>query len=192
MAEDLVNSNFKIVVIGGSAGSLEVLLNMLPQLEFTNFPIVIVLHRMVGEDSALEELIGARAILPVQIVEDKTELWPGYVYVAPSDYHLLFEKNRTLSLDLSPKVTHSRPSIDVTFESAADAYGKNVVGILLSGANHDGTRGLELIRDNGGQIIVQDPLTAQMPFMPNFAIEKLNPELVYDVDEIVRFLQTFQ
>ncbi len=184
-------SGCKVVVIGGSAGSLKVLLQILQYLEsIPTFSIVIILHRKNAEDSALEELIAMKTVLPVKEVEDKTLLEPGYIYIAPSDYHLLFEKNGLLSLDISEKVNFSRPSIDVSFESASEVYQSSLVGILLSGANADGTQGLKTIQKAGGKIIVQKPATAEMPFMPNYAIQHTTPDFILDVEEILMLLVT--
>ena len=177
-----------MLIIGGSAGSLDVLLKILPHLEIPSFAIVIVLHRKHTDDTTLEELIAVKTIIPVKEVEDKLALEPGNIYIAPSDYHLLFEKNDLLSLDTSEKINYSRPSIDVAFESASDVYGKSLVGILLSGANADGTDGLIAIKNAGGTIIVQKPETADMPFMPNNAIEHTSPDYILEVEEILEFI----
>lgn len=186
MEKDRVIQGCKVLIIGGSAGSLEVLMELLPQLDFTpTFSIVLVLHRKSAEDSTLEELISYKVSIPVKDVEDKTPLLPGFIYVAPSDYHLLFENNNVLSLDTSEKVNYSRPSIDVSFESAAEVYGPALVGILLSGANADGTEGLLAIKRAGGIIAVQMPETAQMPFMPTYALNNTKPNHVLDVNGMV-------
>lgn len=186
MEKDALNSGLKIVVIGGSAGSLEVLMQILPSLPLiTSLAIVIVLHRKSGEDTTLEELIALKSVTPVMETEDKVRLLPGYIYVAPSDYHLLFEKDQSLSLDTSEKINYSRPSIDVAFELAAEAYGPKVTGILLSGANADGTKGLQSIKNNGGLVVVQQPETAEMDFMPRHAIENVSPDYVLGIDGIL-------
>lgn len=189
MEKSKIISGCKVAVIGGSAGSLKVLLQILPNLvSIPTFSIVIILHRKNTEDSALEDLIAIKTVLPVKEVEDKTLLEPGFIYVAPSDYHLLFEKSGHLSLDISEKVNYSRPSIDVAFESAAEVYQSSLVGILLSGANADGTQGLQAIQKAGGTIIVQKPDTAEMPFMPNHAIQNTTPDFILDVEEILMLL----
>lgn len=189
MEKDRVIQGCKVLIIGGSAGSLEVLMELLPQLAFIpTFAIVLVLHRKSGEDSTLEELISFKTQLPVADVEDKTPLLPGYIYVAPSDYHLLFESNDVLSLDTSEKINYSRPSIDVSFESAAEVYGPALIGILLSGANADGTEGLLAIKQSGGSIVVQVPETAQMPFMPMNALTNTSPHYVLDVKGMLEFI----
>ncbi len=190
MAENEINTE-KVLIIGGSAGSLEVLLDILPRLDLrSSFPIVIVLHRRSGEDTMLEDLIAYKSTIPFKEIEDKTELEPGYLYVAPSDYHLLFERKRLISLDTSEKVNYSRPSIDVAFESAADIYGENLTGVLLSGANADGTEGLKAIKNAGGITIVQTPETAEVAFMPQNAIENISPDLILNTAAILEYINS--
>lgn len=167
---DMAKDELKVCVIGGSAGSLEVLLDFLPAVKL-DCALVIVLHRRLGDDMMLEELIASRVGFPVLEVNDKTALENGKAYIAPADYHLLFETNGLLSLDISEKVFYSRPSIDVAFTSAAEAFGPNTSGILLSGANQDGALGLNVIRLSGGATAVQDPACAIFPAMPNYALE---------------------
>ncbi|RDI14627.1 chemotaxis protein CheB [Flavobacterium sp. AG291] len=189
MEKNRVIEGCKVLIIGGSAGSLEVLMELLPKLTFVpDFAIVLVLHRKSAEDSTLEELISYKTEIPLMDVEDKTPLRSGFIYIAPSDYHLLFETNDVLSLDTSEKINYSRPSIDVSFESAAAVYGPALVGILLSGANSDGTEGLLAIKRAGGSIVVQMPESAQMPFMPMNAIENTSPHYVLDVKGILNFI----
>lgn len=190
MEKDEMIKDCRLVIIGGSAGSLEVLLKILPRLnEATSFSIVIVLHRKSAEDTILEDLISVKASIPLREVEDKVKISPGFIYVAPSDYHLLFEKEEVLSLDTSEKINFSRPSIDVSFESAADVYGSSLVGILLSGANNDGTEGLIAIKEAGGITIVQDPATAEMPFMPQNAITQASPHHILDLKGLIAFIE---
>jgi two-component system chemotaxis response regulator CheB len=185
----IIISNCKVVIIGGSAGSLNALMYILPEIpKLNNFAIVIVVHRKSTDDQTLEELMTLKSNVAVKPVEDKVSLLPGFVYVAPSNYHLLFEKNETLSLDTSEKINYSRPSIDVSFESAAEIYGKTLVGILLSGSNTDGTNGLKAIKAAGGTIVVQNPLSADMPFMPHNAILNTNPDYVLENHEILKLI----
>jgi two-component system chemotaxis response regulator CheB len=189
MEESKIISDCKVVVIGGSAGSLNALMQILPDLpQLKDFAIVITLHRKSTDDQTLEELIALKSTVAVKPVEDKVPILPGFIYVAPSNYHLLFEKNETLSLDISEKINYSRPSIDVSFESASEIYGGALVGILLSGSNTDGTYGLKAIKAAGGTIVVQNPTVAEMPFMPHNAILNTNPDFVLDNQEIVTFL----
>lgn len=189
MEENQINPDFKVVIIGGSAGSLNALMQILPHLPaIKTFAIVIVLHRKSTDDQTLEELINLKVSSNVKPIEDKVPFLPGFIYIAPSNYHLLFEKNDVLSLDTSDKVNYSRPSIDVSFESAAEVYKERLTGILLSGSNSDGTDGLKAIRNEGGTIIVQDPKSAEMPFMPNHAIQNTTPDHVLNIQEILQFI----
>ncbi|MFB9107784.1 chemotaxis protein CheB [Flavobacterium gyeonganense] len=189
MEKNQINPDFKVVIIGGSAGSLNALMQILPQLSvIKSFAIVIVVHRKSTDEQTFEELIEIKSPVKVKKVEDKVALIPGFIYIAPSNYHLLFEKNHTLSLDTSEKVNYSRPSIDVSFESAAEIYKEQLTGILLSGSNSDGTEGLKAIKNQGGTIIVQNPDSADMPFMPNHAIQNTVPDYVLNVQEILKFI----
>ncbi|MCW4470588.1 chemotaxis protein CheB [Flavobacterium sp. MFBS3-15] len=186
--EEATIKDCRLLIIGGSAGSLEVLLQVLPHVTAIPFAMVIVLHRRSAEDSTLEELIAVKTSVPVVEVEDKTPVVAGSIHIAPSDYHLLFENDGTLSLDISEKVNYSRPSIDVAFESAADVYGASMAAILLSGANADGTNGLIAVKNAGGMVIVQDPDTAEMPFMPRNAVENLTPDFILDAKGLTEFI----
>jgi len=189
MEESEIISGCKVIIFGGSAGGLLALMQILPQLPVINFfAIVIVLHRKSTDMETLEELIKLKSVIEVKPVEDKVPLLPGFIYVAPSNYHLLFEKNNLLSLDISEKINYSRPSIDVSFESAAEVYGNQLIGILLSGSNSDGTQGLKEIQNKGGTIIVQDPESAEMSFMPTNAIRNTTPDFVLNIQGIVQFI----
>jgi len=191
MEENRVESQHKLIVIGGSAGSLAVLFKLLPKLRSDlSIPILIVLHRRSSGDSSLADLLGTKTNIPITEVDDKDQIQPSHIYLAPSDYHVLIEKDFTFALDYSEKINFSRPSLDVTFESAAEIYGESVVGIILSGANEDGTKGLLEIKKNGGTIIAQDPQTAQMPVMPQNAILRANINLVYSVQEMIDFINS--
>jgi two-component system chemotaxis response regulator CheB len=191
MEENDIKKNCSLLLIGGSAGSLEVLMSILPKLHpIKNFAIAIILHRKSAEDSTLEDLIALRTAVPLTKVEDKVNLECGHIFLAPSDYHLLFEKNGQLSLDVSEKVNYSRPSIDVSFESAAVAYKSRCTAILLSGANADGTNGLKAIQREGGIVILQNPENAIMPFMPQSALSSLAPSYVLEVSEILDYINS--
>lgn len=178
-----------IVIIGGSAGSLEVLMHVLPELALgLPFPIVIVLHRKNGDDTTLEELFAMKTALAVKEVVDKTKMVPGTLYIVPADYHLLFESDGSLALDDSEKVNYSRPSIDVVFESAAVTFGKHAAVFLLSGSNSDGALGCESVKKNQGKVFIQNPQTAEMPYMPNAALQLVSPDALLDPDEIAGFV----
>lgn len=182
-------SSCDAIFIGGSAGSLEVLLKVLPDLkEDIDFAIVIVLHRKRGTDEILTDLLSSRTGIPVKEVEEKDAVKKGMIYLAPSDYHLLLERDATFSLDYSEKVNYSRPSIDVTFESAADLYKDKLVGLLLSGANADGVAGLLKIKKMGGRVIIQDPDSAVMAYMPGQAALYVDYDVLLKVEEIADWI----
>jgi len=179
----------KALIIGGSAGSLDVILKLLPNLKRDlKFPIIIVLHRKNSASSLLSELLTNKTNIPVKEVEDKYSIEAGTIYIAPADYHLLIEKENYFSLDDSEKINYSRPSIDVTFESAAEIYKENLVCILLSGANHDGLEGLKIVKENKGLIVIQNSRTAEVPFMPEQAINEGLANLILNPDEMVSFI----
>ena len=189
MEENKMTPENKVIIIGGSAGSLLALMQILPELPVIHsFAIVIVLHRKNTDEETLEQLIKLKSNITVKPVEDKVPLLPGFIYVAPSNYHLLFEKNRLLALDASEKVNFSRPSIDVSFESAAESYAHDVIAILLSGANADGTNGLQAVKEHGGLVAVQNPETAEMDYMPRYAIQNLAPDYILEIDGILELL----
>ncbi|UHG90389.1 chemotaxis protein CheB [Spirosoma oryzicola] len=191
MAESKLTISCKAVVIGGSAGGLDVLLKVLPSLSTSfSFTVIIVLHRKNSVDSTLESLLASRTKIPVKEVEDKDGISPGTIYIAPADYHLLIEPDLTFSLDDSEKVNYSRPSLDVTFESAADVFGPELVGILLSGANADGTQGLVAVKKAGGTTVVQKPETAQTPFMPQQAIANAPVDSILDIPELIALVNS--
>jgi len=170
MAQNELNT-CRLVVIGGSAGSLEVVLKIIAALPARmQASVLVVLHRKNAADSPLVHIFSSRTSLPVKEVEDKETLLPGTIYLAPADYHLLLEDAQNFSLDSSEKVHYSRPSIDITFDSAAEIFGSQCVGLLLSGANADGAQGLLSIKKQGGFTIAQDPATAEVSFMPQQAI----------------------
>lgn len=174
-----MHPDFNIVIIGGSAGSLSRVLRLLPHLtKKLNITVVLIFHRKEAEDSTLKDILSYKSELTVKEVEDKDPILKHHIYIAPADYHLLLEKDLTFSLDVSEKINFSRPSIDVTFESAADAFGESVIGLLLSGANADGVNGLQAIRDKGGRIAVQDPKSAEVPYMPQQAVDRLTIDLL--------------
>lgn len=189
MAESKLMPTCNVVLIGGSTGSIDVLLKLLPALQSSlSFALIIILHRKNTADSTLANLFSLKTSLPLKEVDDKDVIEPGTIYLAPADYHLLIEQDGTFSLDDSEKINYSRPSIDVTFESAADVYGPSLVGILLSGANADGTNGLNAIKRAGGISVVQQPDTAQVAFMPQQAILSAPIDYVLDIQEMIEFV----
>lgn len=179
------------IIFGGSAGSLEVILKFLPEIRNPiDSTLIFILHRKSTQtDDVLTHLFSSKSDLPVKEVEDKEIILPNRVYLAPAGYHLLIEKERTFSLDISEKVNYSRPSIDITFFTAAEAFGKNLIGVLLSGGNSDGTEGLKKIKRHGGRTFVQDPQTAQIPFMPSHAYESGGADGLIDPTQIALLVQ---
>ncbi len=173
------------IVIGGSAGALDALQTILPSLPRAfGLPVTVVLHMLPGRPSGLAGVLGASTLLGVKEAEDKEPMHGGTVYLASPGYHLLVEKDRRFALSVDDSVHFSRPSIDVLFESAADAFGERLVGVLLSGANEDGARGLFRIRRAGGFTVVQSPATAAARAMPEAALRLAAAERVSDLAEI--------
>ena len=179
----------KLYIIGGSSGSLDVLLAIFPLLQpLHNSAIIVVLHRRSFRDSMLPEIFTAHTSVTIKEAEEKEPVMAGHVYIAPADYHLLIESDGTFSLDLSEKVNYSRPSIDISMETVADAYRKKVTGILLSGANADGVEGLQKIKQRGGFTIAQNPTTAIVDYMPRQAIERGVIDAILTPKEIADFI----
>lgn len=181
----------ELVLIGGSAGSVSVIMSLIQNLpEKFTAPVIIVLHRLRNVSSELDKILASlHKTRRVKEPEDKDLIRNRYVYLAPQNYHLLIEPDNTFSLDYSEPVHFSRPSIDVTFESAARVFNKNITAILLSGANDDGAMGLHAVYEAGGKVIVQRPSTAEYPAMPLSAIEKTPEVLILQPSEISLFFE---
>lgn len=180
----------KAVVIGASAGAVDALSAILPRLPADfGLPVIIVVHIPPDKKSAMVEVFRMKCEIEVREAEDKEPLAGGAVYFAPPDYHLLIERDRTLSLSNDEPVLFSRPSIDVLFESAADAYGPDLIAIVLTGANQDGAKGLKAAAQAGATTIVQNPQSAFAPTMPESALAQVPDALVLSVDEIAPYLQ---
>jgi two-component system chemotaxis response regulator CheB len=180
----------EVVVLGGSAGSLPLIISVLrvlpPGFDFT---VIIVVHRLRNVASAMESILAAgNTELNVREPEDKEPIKKGMVYLAPQNYHLQIEEDKTFSLDYSEAINYSRPSIDVTFDCVAAVYGQKAVGILLSGANDDGAAGLSAIIKKGGTGIVQDPSTTDYATMPNAAIAVNGKVLIREPEDIIRYV----
>jgi two-component system chemotaxis response regulator CheB len=179
-----VKARYSLVVMGTSTGGLHALTRLLSELP-ANFPlpIAIVQHRSRDSDERLSLLLGGASLLPVYEAEDKQPLQSPGVYLSPPDYHLLIELD-SVALSTEEPVAYSRPSIDVLFESAAYSRGSGVIGVLLTGANQDGTRGLQRIKERGGYVIVQNPDSAESAFMPKHAVKHLRPDRVLNLEQI--------
>jgi two-component system chemotaxis response regulator CheB len=178
------------VVIGSSAGALEALSAILPALPARfGLPLIVVVHVPADKPSLLAELFRARCRVAVREAEDKEPIREGTVYFAPPDYHLLVETERTLSLSVDEPVLYSRPSIDVLFESAADAYGSGLIAIILSGANHDGARGIKAVVESGGVAVIQSPEEAFSRAMPEAAMAACPNARVLPLSGIAAYLR---
>ncbi len=179
---------YDVVVVGTSWGGLAALRTLVGGLPASFvMAVVLVQHRHKDSDHLLRVLLQERTRLPVCEVEDKMPLEHGRVYVAPPDYHTLVEPGH-LALNTDAPVRYSRPSIDVTFQSAADSYAHRTVGIVLTGANADGSDGLRRISDRGGMAIVQDPASAESPQMPAAAVRAVSRARILPLDGIAAFL----
>ncbi len=179
-----------VVVVGVSAGALEALSTILPRLP-KNYPraIIVVVHLPPDKKSLMAPLLQSKCSMRVIEAEDKEPVLPGTVYIAPPDYHLLAEPNASLSLSAEEPILYSRPSIDLLFETAADAYGSRAIGIVLTGANHDGAQGLAAIAAAGGTVLVQHPETAYARAMPEAAIRSCPDAQVLSLEQIAAYLQ---
>jgi two-component system chemotaxis response regulator CheB len=180
---------YEAVVIGVSAGGFQALRAIVPALR-AGFPapVLIVQHISPNADDFLARMLDEMSYIGVKEVEEKERAMPGWAYIAPPNYHLLVEMDKTLSLSTESRVNFSRPAIDVLFESASDAWGAKLIGVVLTGANDDGSRGLKLIKSRGGLTIVQDPTEAEVPSMPRAAIELADPDHILRLKDIAGFL----
>lgn len=179
----------RLVVVGGSWGGLDAVGQLVTRLEKScTFTLAVALHRAPNSpEGALVSYLQARCLLPVSEAEDKEAIEPGRVFLAPADYHLLVEPGG-FALSIDAPVQYSRPSIDVLFETAADAYGESSVAVLLTGANDDGCRGVCQVKRRGGLTLVQDPCTAVRREMPDAAIATGAVDKVLNLDQIAAVL----
>ena len=174
----------RAVVVGGSAGALDVLRAIVRALPAViPCPVVVVIH-LPAHSSGLAELLAADTSLTVKQAEDKEPLVASVIYIAPPSYHLLIESSATFALSVDPPVHHSRPAIDVLFETARDVYGPHLIGVLLSGASEDGAAGLQEIHAAGGTTIVQAPLSAEVAIMPAAALALFQPTYLWSPNEL--------
>jgi two-component system chemotaxis response regulator CheB len=185
----LDDRSLEAIVIGGSAGVLDVLRIALAALpERLSIPVLVVVHLPVRSHSAVHESLQSASALPMSQAEDKEPLEGGHVYFASPGYHLLIEADRRAALSIDEPVYFSRPSIDVLFESASDVYGQTLLGILLTGASADGAAGLQTIHARGGLTVVQDPDTCEVPVMPQAALDLFRPDYVLAPSAIASLL----
>lgn len=180
---------YRAIVIGSSTGGMEalrIILEVLPK-DFP-VPILVTQHISPHSDNYLAKFLDNACKLSVREAEEKEKTIPGHVYLAPPNYHLLVEKDGSISLSVEARVSYARPSIDVLFESAAEAYNRDLIGIVLTGANSDGSKGLRRIKECRGLTIVQDPNTAQAEAMPRAAIGVTDVDHITPLTEIGQLL----
>lgn len=183
--EQLRTARLRAVVLGASAGGVEALTYLAPALApQAPFSVVAVIHLPPESPSLMPSLLADRARLPVKEAESAEPLQPGLWYIAPPNYHLSIEMDGTFSLSNDEPVHYSRPSIDVLFESAALAFGRHMLAVLLTGANHDGAAGVAAVRRAGGYTIVQDPTDAALPEMPLAALRLSSPDCLLTLERL--------
>ena len=184
---------YKAIVIGSSAGGLNALRTILTMLEADfSLPIIIVQHISPQSDNYITQYLDKLCYLNVKEADEKEVILGGTVYFAPPNFHLMVEENYTLSLSTEDRVNYARPSIDVLFETASFAYRDHLIGIVLTGANYDGAKGLSFIKKKGGLAIVQDPKTAEVDAMPLSAIELTKVDHVLTLKQIGKFLKNLK
>lgn len=180
---------FQAIAIGVSAGGMEALKKILPFLpEDFRLAVMVVQHMKSDSDDFLARFLNEKCNLPVKQADEKEIVKGGHIYIAPPNYHLLIEDDLTFSLSVDEPVNFARPSIDVLFESAAEVYGKGLVGAVLTGANNDGSNGLKKIKSYGGLTIVQAPKTAEARQMPESAIAATEVDHLLPLSAIGPFL----
>lgn len=182
--------NYKAVIIGGSAGSFQIVTRILNSLtpDFP-VPVLLCLHRLKHVRSGFVEALSLKSGIPVEEPFDKEVLRPGKAYLAPANYHMYIELANRIALSTEETVNHSRPSIDLSFITAANAYRDKLIGIILSGANRDGALGLKKVHDLGGVTIVQDPNECEVKTMTQSALQLTPVDYVYSTDQIISYLK---
>ena len=190
MVKFKIHNRFKAVVIGGSAGSFQVITKILANLpQGFPLPIIMCLHRLKHVRNGFVEALSIKSVVQVTEPYDKENIKKGNVYLAPANYHLSVELGNYFSLSTEEMVNNSRPSIDITLSSVAYAYRDKTIGLLLSGANKDGALGMQYIKERGGLTLVQDPAECMIETMPRAAMSLTEIDYVLKVEEIVTFFQ---
>ncbi len=180
---------YKAIVIGGSAGSFQVVTSILSSLPETfNMPVFLSLHRLKHIRSGFLEALSIKSRMPVVEPDDKEQIKPGRAYLAPANYHMYIELGSRIALSTEEPVHHSRPSIDLSFITASNVYRDKLIGIILSGANSDGAQGLKKIKENNGLTIVQDPEDCQVRTMTETSMKITKVDHVFKAEEIIKFL----
>lgn len=180
---------YKAIVIGGSAGSFQVLTKIMSSLPATfTLPILLSMHRLKHVRSGFLEALAIKSNIPIIEPVDKEQIKPGKAYLAPANYHMYIELGNRIALSTEEPVNHSRPSIDLSFITASQAFKDKLIGIILSGANSDGAAGLQKVKENNGLTIVQDPAECQVRTMTESAMKLTKVDHVLNTDQIIKFL----
>lgn len=184
---------YKAIIIGGSAGSFQVITKILHSLP-ANYPIPIILclHRLKHVRSGFVEALSIKSGIPIVEPEDKEQIKPGRAYLAPANYHMYVDLGNRVALSTEEPVNHSRPSIDLSFISAAQTHRDKLLGIILSGANKDGAYGLKRIKDFGGTCIVQDPKECQVSTMTEASLKLIKADMILNTNQIIQHLLKFK
>ena len=180
---------YKAIVIGGSAGSFQVLTKILSALPKTlSIPVLLSMHRLKHVRSGFLEALALKSNLPIIEPDDKEQIKPGKAYLAPANYHMYIELGNRIALSTEEPLNHSRPSIDLSFITAAQSYREKLIAIILSGANSDGAIGLQKVKEYNGVTIVQDPKECQVRTMTEAAIKQTQIDYIFTTDQIIKFL----
>jgi two-component system, chemotaxis family, protein-glutamate methylesterase/glutaminase len=181
---------YKAIVIGGSAGSFQILSKILSALPKTfHIPVLLSMHRLKHVRSGFLEALTLKSGIPIIEPDDKEQIKPGKAYLAPANYHMFIELGNRIALSTEEPINHSRPSIDLSFITASQAFRDKLVGIILSGANSDGAVGLQKVKEHHGLTIVQDPKECQVRTMTEAAMKLTQVDHVFTSDQIITFLQ---
>lgn len=189
MNDSVVERKHRAVVLGTSAGGINALGFLFSQLEEDfSLPVLVTKHVGLNDDRGMLRVLSRQSTLPVKVAKDKHRIQPGTIYLAPPGYHMLVEENGIVSLNLEAPVAHSRPSIDVLFQSAARIYGQSLVAIILTGANRDGADGIRTVKAFGGITIAQCPRNSEMGFMPKASLDTGCIDYQMTLEEISAYL----
>jgi len=185
-----MSQKIRAITIGGSAGSFQVITQILKEIpKDFKLPIFLCFHRLKHIREGFVEALSLHSNIPIREPYDKERIKPGIAYLAPANYHMYIELSRSIGLSTEELINFSRPSIDITLQSAGYVYRKNLIGIILSGANKDGAMGLKKIKDNGGYTIVQSPQTSTVATMPESSMELTEIDEILSPNEIVLFIK---
>ncbi|NJK83424.1 MAG: chemotaxis protein CheB [Saprospiraceae bacterium] len=189
MNQEHLHNQYKAIVIGGSAGSFQVISSILQALpDDFPLPIIMCLHRLKHVRSGFVEALNIKSIKEIEEPDDKDTIKKGKIYLAPANYHLAIELGNTFAVSTEEMVNNSRPAIDITFQTAAYVFRNKLIGILLSGANKDGAVGMQKIVEKGGLSIVQDPSECLIDTMPTSAMKLTKIDYILSTQQIIDFL----